>query len=47
DKKALRASLTEILKWDFDRMVMAHGKVIESGAKEIFINAAKERGLLE
>jgi len=47
NKKALRTSVSEILKWDFDRLVMAHGKIVESGAKELFINAAKERGLFE
>lgn len=46
NKTAFKNSMNEILKWDFDRLVMAHGKVIEAGAKEIFVNAAKERGLL-
>lgn len=46
NKNALRQSVKQILQWDFDRLVMAHGNIIESNAKEIFINAARERGLV-
>jgi hypothetical protein len=46
DKKALKKSLEEILKWDFDRLVMAHGSIIESGAKKIFTEALTERGFI-
>lgn len=46
NKKALKSSVAKILEWDFDKLVMAHGKVLESGAKEVFIAAARDRGLL-
>ena len=31
DKEAARASLGMIMRWDFDRVILAHGDVIESG----------------
>jgi hypothetical protein len=34
DRKAARASLESILAWDFDRVVVAHGDVLESGGRE-------------
>ena len=34
DRAAAAASIDEVLAWDFDRLVMAHGDVIESGARE-------------
>ncbi|MBE9064760.1 hypothetical protein, partial [cf. Phormidesmis sp. LEGE 11477] len=38
DKKAVRESIEEILRWDFERVIMAHGSVIEKAGKEAFIN---------
>jgi hypothetical protein len=34
DRRAARASLERILDWDFDRVVVAHGDVLERGGKE-------------
>jgi hypothetical protein len=34
DRAAARASLERILAWDFDRVVVAHGDVLESGGRE-------------
>jgi hypothetical protein len=34
DRRAARQSLTRILDWDFDRVVVAHGDVLESGGRE-------------
>lgn len=34
DRAAARASLERILAWDFDRVVVTHGKVLESGGRE-------------
>lgn len=34
DKKRARRSIDEILSWDFDRIVLAHGDVIETGGRE-------------
>jgi hypothetical protein len=33
DRKAFNESVRQMMDWDFDRLVMAHGDVIESGAK--------------
>ncbi len=33
DRPAARESLTRILRWDFDRIVVAHGDVLESGGR--------------
>lgn len=46
DKVQLQKDLKRVLDLDFDRLVMAHGEVIESGGKELFTKALKERGLL-
>ena len=35
DKKAFKASLQEVLKLDFDKIILSHGKCIESNGKEI------------
>ena len=34
DRRAARRSLERILDWDFDRVVVAHGDVLESGGRE-------------
>jgi hypothetical protein len=34
DRRAARLSLERILGWDFDRVVIAHGDVLESGGRE-------------
>lgn len=34
DRLAARASLEHILAWDFDRVVVGHGQVLESGGRE-------------
>jgi hypothetical protein len=33
DRKAARASLRRVLKWDFDRVIVAHGVILHSGGK--------------
>jgi len=35
DRRAARESLERILAWDFDRVVVAHGDVLESGGHEL------------
>lgn len=35
DRRAARESLERILAWDFDRVIVAHGDVLESGGHEI------------
>lgn len=39
DRAALKMSLERVLTWDFDRVVLSHGRNLESGAKEILRNA--------
>ena len=39
DKAAARRSLERILEWDFTNIILAHGDLIESGAKAIARNA--------
>ena len=34
DRAAARRSLETILAWDFDRVVVAHGRILESGGRE-------------
>ncbi len=34
DRDAARASLERILAWDFDRVIVSHGKILESGGRE-------------
>ncbi|MGC1306887.1 MAG: DUF4336 domain-containing protein [Phormidesmis sp.] len=36
DKEKVRSSVERVLKWDFERVVMAHGSIIEQGGKEKF-----------
>jgi hypothetical protein len=35
DRAAARRSIERLLAWDFDRLIIAHGPVIESGGKEV------------
>jgi hypothetical protein len=39
DKAAARASLERIPSWNFDRIVLAHGPIVESGGKAVFREA--------
>jgi hypothetical protein len=39
DREATRASFQRILSWDFDRVILAHGELLERGAHEIFRRA--------
>jgi hypothetical protein len=34
DKRAARASIDRMLAWDFDRLVLAHGDVLERGGRD-------------
>jgi hypothetical protein len=34
DQQAVRESLGFIMRWDFDRVIMAHGDVLESGGRQ-------------
>jgi hypothetical protein len=39
DRKAGRESVAKILEWDFDRVIVTHGDVLESGGKAKFAEA--------
>jgi hypothetical protein len=39
DRKATRRTVERILSWDFDRMILSHGRLVESGAKRTFERA--------
>lgn len=39
DRAALRGSLDRILAWDFDRLVLSHGRIVDHGAKELLREA--------
>ena len=39
DKAAARASLERVLSWDFDRILLAHGPVVETGGKAVLRDA--------
>jgi hypothetical protein len=41
DKAAARASLERVLSWDFDRILLCHGPLVETGGKDIFRDAYK------
>jgi hypothetical protein len=39
DREVTRASFQRILSWDFDRVILAHGELLECDAREIFRRA--------
>ena len=39
DKAAARESLERILEWDFDKIVLSHGDLIEANAKSMALEA--------
>jgi glyoxylase-like metal-dependent hydrolase (beta-lactamase superfamily II) len=39
DKAAARRSLDQILAWDFDRIVLGHGELVETGGRDALRNA--------
>jgi hypothetical protein len=42
DKPALRRSIDQILEWDFDRITLTHGDVVETGGHELFERCWRE-----
>lgn len=45
DRQAFADSIQEIFEWDFDRIMVAHGEIIEAEGKAIFREALKQAGL--
>lgn len=46
DGAAFRRSIEEVLAWDFDRVAMAHGEIVERNGHAMLIGALRERGLI-
>jgi len=44
DRDAFTASIKQILEWDFDRVIVAHGSVIEKNGKDQFRDAMLRAG---
>jgi hypothetical protein len=44
DRKAFEDSIGKVLEWDFDRIVVAHGAVIERDGKRLLRGCLAERG---
>jgi len=42
DREALARSLRTMMKWDFDRVIVAHGEIIERGGKTRMAEALRE-----
>ena len=39
DREVVRKGLEKILSWDFDRIILAHGNLVESNARAVLIKA--------
>ena len=39
NRKRFKASIQRVLEWDFDRIVVGHGAIVETGGKRAFRNA--------
>ncbi len=46
DRAAFKESVRPILEWDFQRMIVGHGGIIEADAKRVFREALEARNLL-
>jgi hypothetical protein len=46
DNEAFLRSLGQLMKWDFDRIIVGHGEVIDTGGKAVLREALRERGFL-
>lgn len=47
DRVAFARSIDEILRWNFDRIVVAHGDVVDQDARAQFVAALRELHLIE
>lgn len=39
DPAAFRSSLNQVLRWDFDRIILSHGEIVEHGGREMLRTA--------
>jgi len=47
DQAAFQQSISQMMAWDFDRVIVGHGEVIESGGKEKVANLLTEAGVYQ
>jgi hypothetical protein len=45
DRQALARSISELLTWDFDRIVVAHGRIVETGGRDVLRAAYRFLGV--
>jgi hypothetical protein len=45
DREALARSIAEVLRWDFDRIVVTHGRIVEAGGRDVLRNAYRFLGV--
>ncbi|WP_367874674.1 hypothetical protein [Luteolibacter sp. Populi] len=46
DPSAFRASVEEVLAWDFDRIIPGHGEIIGTGGKDLLRRGLADAGIL-
>jgi len=46
DRAAFRASVGEVLAWDFDRIIPGHGEIIGTGGKDLLRRGLADAGIL-
>lgn len=46
DKAAFSESIQNILKWDFDQVIMAHGEILTENGHELLRQSAQKRGYI-
>jgi hypothetical protein len=44
DRRAFETSLRQLMEWDFDRIIVSHGEMISSRAKEVLAEVLRRRG---
>ena len=44
DEPAFRESIAQMMRWNFDRVVVGHGELIETGGYEKVLVALREAG---
>jgi hypothetical protein len=47
DKPAFQRSIDQILAWDFERIVVAHGEIVTQNARQLFVDSLRELGLIK
>jgi hypothetical protein len=47
DPHALAKSLDTVLAWDFDRIVLSHGELVQTGGKALLREAFERIGVLK